>query len=518
MPRKKTIEEFIADARRVHGDRYDYSQVVYKGSHEKVCIICPKHGEFWQDANNHISRKSICPKCSREQLADINRSDTETFISKARIVHGDKYDYSQVDYEQYDKRVCIVCPKHGPFFQTPHIHLGGHGCPKCANLYSPSTEEFVSSSKALFGNKYDYSKTVYHGNKKKVCIICPEHGEFWVTPNNHLTHKVGCSRCTGYYDLTLEEFLEEANKRFDNKYDYSRVVWKGFQKRIEIVCPEHGSFHQTPMSHLKTLGCPKCSGRYMDQEYFIQKSTAIHGGKYDYSKVKYLGNKEKVCIICPEHGEFWQSPNAHLLGCGCSKCSGQYMDTDYFKEKASIVHSNKYDYSLVDYKGNLQKVKIICPIHGVFEQVATYHLAGNGCPACSESHMEKDIRRLLKRNQIPFVPQKSFDWLVLEGKLFIDFFLPDYGVGIECQGGQHFESVEYFGGDEMFKRTKLRDALKKKLCNDHGIELIYYSDIGIDYPYPVYEDPTLLLNAIKSRGKVDSNQWRDPVLPLFPNE
>ena len=220
MPKKKTTAQFIADARKVHGDKYDYSKVVYNGSHEKVCIICPRHGEFWQDANNHISRKSICPKCSREQLADFNRSDTETFISRARIVHGEKYDYSQVDYKHYDKRVCIVCPEHGPFFQTPHIHLGGHGCPKCANLYSPSTEEFISASKALFGDKYDYSKTVYQGNKKKVCIICPEHGEFWVTPNNHLTHKVGCSRCTGYYDLTLEEFIEESNKRFDNKYDY----------------------------------------------------------------------------------------------------------------------------------------------------------------------------------------------------------------------------------------------------------------------------------------------------------
>ena len=514
MPRKKTRAEFIDDARKVHGDKYDYSKVVYKGTHEKVCIICPKHGEFWQEPNNHISRRSNCPKCGFEQTADSHRSDTNAFIARAREVHGDRYDYSQVVYEQTEKRVRIICPEHGPFMQSPHIHLGGHGCPKCAKLYSPSTEEFISASKAVFGDKYDYSKTVYHGVKNKVCIICPEHGEFWVTPSNHLYHQVGCSRCSGYYDLTFEEFVEIANKRFENKYDYSQAEWKGFQSKIRIICPEHGAFIQTPMQHLKTQGCGKCSGSVMDQDLFIQKSIQIHGGKYNYSKVVYTKNKDKVCIICPEHGEFWQTPNSHLMGVGCSKCSGTYMDTEYFKERAAKIHNNKYDYSLVDYKNTSEKVKIICPVHGVFEQIANYHLSGNGCPACSESHMEKDVRRFLRRNHITFESQKTFDWLVYEGKLFIDFFLPDYGVGIECQGGQHFESIDYFGGDEMFRRTKIRDTLKQRLCKDHGIEIIYYSDIGIDYPYPVIEDPRLLLEAIKARGMVDRSRWKDPELPL----
>ena len=480
MPRKKTLAEFVANARKVHGDKYDYSKAVYLGTHTKLCIVCPKHGDFWQEPNNHISGRSICPKCSYEQLAELNRSNNDAFITKARTVHGDKYDYSQVEYKHNEKKVRIICPEHGPFLQTPHNHLNGAGCPKCANMYSPTTEEFINASKAIFGEKYDYSKTVYRSSKTKVCIICPEHGEFWVTPNNHLTHKIGCSRCTGYYDLTLEEFIEEANKRFNNQYDYSRVVWKGFQKKVEIVCPEHGVFIQTPMAH----------------------------------KVHYRGNKNKVCIICPEHGEFWQDTTGHLAGRGCPKCAGVYMDTPLFIEKATIVHNNKYDYSLVDYKGNLEKVKIICPKHGVFEQVATYHLAGNGCPACSESHMEMDIRRFLKRNHLKFESEKTFDWLVYEGKMFLDFFLPDYGIAIECQGGQHFEAVEYFGGDEMFERTKQRDSLKKELCEEHGIRVLYFSNLGIDYPYPVFEDLNALLQAIKDSDKADPTLWKDPELPF----
>lgn len=514
MPRKRTQESIIEQARSVHGDKYDYSKVIYKSIHEKVCIVCPTHGDFWQEPDNHISRRSGCPQCAREQNADKTRMGKESFAIKARSIHGNKYDYSLVQYKKSDQNVCIICPQHGPFWQTPHTHLTGHGCPKCANLYSPTTEEFIASSKAIFGDKYDYSKTDYKGNKTKVCITCPEHGDFWTTPNNHLTHKAGCPRCSGYYDLSLEEFIEIANKRFNYKYDYSKVVWKGLKHTIDIICPEHGLFRQTPRLHLKTLGCQKCSGHYMDQEYFIQKSTQIHNGKYDYSKVVYRGNKYKVCIICPEHGEFWQNPNTHLRGGGCAKCAGNVLDTDLFKKKASLIHENKYDYSLVEYTSNLEKVKIICPIHGIFEQVASYHLAGNGCPTCSESHMERTVRNFFKRNHVHFESQKTFEWLVFEGKMHLDFFLPEYGVAVECQGGQHFKSVNWFGGDAMYRKTIARDETKKRLCNQHGIEVLYYSDIGIDFPYPVFEDMGLLLDAIISRGKVDPTKWKDPELPF----
>ena len=151
-------------------------------------------------------------------------------------------------YHHTDEKVCIICPEHGEFWQVPHNHLHVVGCPKCSGNYVPTSEEFIESARKIFGDKYDYSKVVYQGNKNKVCIICPEHGEFWVTPSNHLYRQVGCSRCSGYYDLTFEEFVEIANKRFDNKYDYSRAIWKGFQSKIEIICPEHGCFIQTPCS------------------------------------------------------------------------------------------------------------------------------------------------------------------------------------------------------------------------------------------------------------------------------
>ena len=156
------------------------------------------------------------------------------------------------------------------------------------------------------------------------------------------------------------------------------------------------------------------------------------------------------------------------------------MDTEYFKEKATKVHNGKYDYSKVVFNGAFEKVRIICPIHGEYEQVASYHLAGNGCPSCNERQLEKDVRALLKKNHIKFVAQKTFDWLVFNGKMFLDFYLPDYGVVIECQGLQHFEAIEYFGGEDGFSRTKMRDETKKTQCEKHGLKMLYYSDLGID--------------------------------------
>ena len=121
----------------------------------------------------------------------------------------------------------------------------------------------------------------------------------------------------------------------------------------------------------------------MTTEEFIQKAKAIHGNKYDYSKVEYTHNNVEVCIICPEHGEFWQKPRLHLSGCGCPICTGKKkMRTIDFIKRAKQVHGDKYDYSKAEYTGHAEKVRIICPEHGEFRQIASNHLRGAGCPKC----------------------------------------------------------------------------------------------------------------------------------------
>lgn len=504
---RHTTTWWIQEARKIHGDRYDYSKVEYTNNHTQVTIVCPEHGEFKQFPMSHL-RGVACPKCSGRNLS------TEEFIDLARSVHGDKYGYEKVRYTNKTTEVCITCPEHGDFWQLPNRHLKGVGCPTCGSLHNlMTTEEFIIRAKETHGDKYDYSKVEYRGTQIPVCIICPEHGEFYQAPHNHINGSQ-CPKCVGREKITTQYFIERAKIIHNNKYDYSKVDVEHSKRKVCIICPEHGEFWQTPNAHLLGCGCRKCANVYMDQEYFIEKAKLVHGDKYDYSKVEYVDSTTKVCIICPEHGEFWQNPSSHLQGYNCPKCSGRYMDTAFFKEKCTQIHGGKYDYSLVDYHGAFEKVSIICPTHGVFLQKASQHLNGSGCPMCAQSHLETSVMRFLKKQKIKFEAQKAFDWLYYQGKMYLDFFLPNQGIAIECQGGQHFHPIDFFGGNEAFLATQKRDTLKRHLCRDHGIKVLYYSDLAIHYPYPVFEDLNALLQAIKDSDKADPTLWKDPELPF----
>ena len=276
--------------------------------------------------------------------------------------------------------------------------------------------------------------------------------------------------------FTLEEFIERANKIHVNKYDYSKTEYVNVKTKICVICPIHGEFFITPNHHLHGVGCPKCAGRYKTTEDIVKEFKEIHGDKYDYSKVKYVNATTKVCIICPKHGEFWQRPSDHLSGYGCPHCKGKAKrTTKWFIEKAKETHGNKYDYSMVEYKGCRTPIKILCPIHGEFWQVPYKHLQGRGCPYCNESHLEKEVRNALDRNKIRYVYQcnkSNLNWLKLQS---LDFYLPEYKIAIECQGLQHYAPIEYFGGEEKFSYTKELDRKKKKLCKENGIKLLYFT-------------------------------------------
>ena len=364
-------------------------------------------------------------------------------------------------------------------------------------------EEFIKRAREIHGDKYDYSKVEYVDCKSKVIIICPEHGEFEQIPDSHL-HGSGCPKCGGTSKSNTEEFIEKAKEIHGDKYDYSKVDYKGNKSKVIIICPEHGEFEQIPDSHLRECGCPTCSNKRKGEsrrssiEEFIKRAREVHGDKYDYSKVDYINSKTNITIICPIHGEFKQTPEHHLMGNECPKCSGRYMDTEYFIEKAKEIHGDKYDYSKVSYVDSHTKVTIICPEHGEFEQTPHNHLCKKGCPRCISYKLEDDIENLLTTNSILFEPQKTFDWLQNKSNLYLDFYLPDYDVAIECQGIQHFQSVGYFGGDESFDKRLQNDNLKRDLCEEHGIRVIYYSDLGIDYPYEVIEDLDEILKIIKN--------------------
>ncbi len=277
-----------------------------------------------------------------------------------------------------------------------------------------------------------------------------------------------------------EEFIEKANILHHNKYDYSKVKYINNKTKVCIICSKHGEFWQTPNSHLMNHGCPKCSIEKRKEmqkiplNEFIKNAEKVHNGKYDYSKVKYEYIKDKVEIICPKHGSFFQRAQDHLNGHGCTKCNSFWKSTEQFIEDAKKVHGDKYDYSKVEYKNKYSNITIICKKHGEFKQIAQNHLKGCNCPKCTCSKIENEVIRFLNKNKISFEHRMQFEWL---GKKHLDFYLPDFNIAIECQGIEHFEPRDYFGGNDDFKITNKRDNEKKYLCDKNKVKILYYTNL-----------------------------------------
>lgn len=322
---------------------------------------------------------------------------------------------------------------------------------------------------------------------------------------------------------TTEEFVNEAIKKHGNKYGYSNVIYKTNRDKVQIECYLHGPFYITPNDHLSKLsGCPFCAGKNKTIENFITKAKKVHGNKYSYDKSQYLGVDSNIVITCPKHGDFNQTPYTHTNGSGCKKCSLEKLSCDYrlsneeFVDKAKKIHGDKYTYNS-KYETGKTKIKISCPIHGEFLQLASSHLNGRGCPLCKESKGEKTIRLWLLDNNIIFIPQYKFDKCFnhkTKRKLPFDFYLPDFNICIEFQGKQHY-SIKHggFGASPEntltnFEKLKVNDNIKKEFCFNNNIELL-------EIPY--YENIIESL-SIKFKGVLHLTNEGDMIIANITNE
>lgn len=332
-------------------------------------------------------------------------------------------------------------------------------------------EEFIEEAISIHGNKYDYSKAKYINARTKVCIICPEHGEFWQKPSTHITDKCGCPHCNGTFKKTTEEFIEKARMVHGDKYNYSKVKYENSKERVCIICPEHGEFWQTAGEHLNGHGCPKCAGRFIyTTEDFINKALKIHDNKYDYSKVEYKNSLSKVCIICPEHGEFWQTASEHLRGHGCPKCGikalsdKKRLSFDFYLSKFKKIHGNKYDYTHTKYIDSLTKINILCPEHGEFWQLPYTHSMGCGCPKCAnqQSKGEEEVLDFLRCNINLDINTRNTEIIK---PYELDIYIPSKKLAIEYDG--------LIWHSEKFGKDKNYHLNKTELCEKQGIRLIH---------------------------------------------
>ena len=212
---RKTQEQFLKEAYALHGDHYDFSKSVYTSSKDKMSVYCNIHHKYFSTTPNQILKGSGCPDCGLESRIAKRTDTTESFIAKARKVHGDKYDYSKVVYEKSDIPVIITCKKCGQDFkQSPNTHLMGHGCEACSYKErgirrAKGIDIFTDEARTIWGEAYDYSSVVYKNSKTRVDLICPKHGVFSTTPYQHLKEGVGCPQCKResrlLYDIAVND-------------------------------------------------------------------------------------------------------------------------------------------------------------------------------------------------------------------------------------------------------------------------------------------------------------------------
>lgn len=293
--------------------------------------------------------------------------------------------------------------------------------------------------------------------------------------------------------LTLAQFIQRANKVHNSRYDYSAAVYINRATKLKIVCTIHGEFLQNPGDHLSGSNCPACAAitrhanRTKTQEEFVNQCKQIHSDKYLYDLTTYKNVKQKIQIICPTHGIFEQTPNDHLTGHGCMKCASITRAVDKkhtleeFIKNARNVHGDKYDYSLTEYTNTMSKVSILCKKHNsVFEQVPNNHVSGKaGCPKCSVNISKKE-NAWLNYCGLPDTKEHRQTSIHINHKLFkVDGFDLETNTIYEFWGDYWHGNPAIYSPTEINKNSKKtfeflynRTIAKKKAIIDAGFNLI----------------------------------------------
>ena len=268
-------EHFIAEAKKIHGDKYDYSKTIYINSRKPVIIICPIHGEFPQVPRYHTSGHG-CSRCSREQRC----LTTAEFIENARAIHGEKFNYSKTKYVTKKIEIIIICPVHGEFEQTPICHImSKYGCTQCGlERDRSSTDEFIESAIKIHGDRYEYSRVNYVNSRTEVIITCKLHGDFELIANYHLKGS-GCHKCALVgYSVSAIKWLKYIEKKQNIKIQHAENEGEYIISNSNYRADGYCSYNNTIYEFNGCLyhGCPQC----FDQDDINPVSKKSYGDLY----------------------------------------------------------------------------------------------------------------------------------------------------------------------------------------------------------------------------------------------
>lgn len=362
----KSKENFIKKAVEIHGNKYDYSKVIFTKATDKVEVICPKHGSFWVAPVTHISSKSGCPKCGHGTFT------VDEFIAKATEKFNGFYDYSRVKFEKNSDTVEIICPKHGSFWQKACLHLKSlkNPCPECRKILTEKTD-FIDLANSIHGLKYDYSEADFINMSTPVKVICPKHGAFYPIPNNHISKHSGCPKCATAYNHSENELKDYIKSLGFNIIENDRTTLRDGKNFYELDCfiPEkniavefdglfwHSADKKDKNYHLdKTEACNRKGIRLIhifEDEWIFKKKIVKFRLKTILGKVDYKIQARKCTvkeISSKKANKFIEK--YHIQG----KYNGSIRLGLFYRSKLAAVmtfgksrFNKKYDWELLRY-------------------------------------------------------------------------------------------------------------------------------------------------------------------------
>jgi hypothetical protein len=338
-----------------------------------------------------------------------------------------------------------------------------------------NTQTFIKKSKEKHGpNIFNYSKVVFKKLKDDVILICNKNGHQYSQRADRHLEGIGCIKCKRRAKTT-EQFIKEAKKIHNDKFDYIYVKYENKRTNIVIKCNTCGIiFEQNPQNHLNKCGCPNCTGVLKKTtEQFIKEAILVHGDDYDYTDVEYTARDDYVKIKCNDcNYTFIQMAYHHLYGNGCPKCAGNITKTtEQFIKEAKLIHGDDYDYTYVNYINKKTEVLIKCnECNHTFLQMPRVHKSGSGCPHCLYKTEKLCINIIEEISGLQFFKTrlKILQYLELDG------FNEEYKIALEYNGEQHYIYNPHFHRNDIedLYKQQHRDALKKELCEQNSIYLI----------------------------------------------
>ena len=480
MPIKMNAEIFIKRAKELHKNEvgvpaYEYGKTTYTKSSCKTIITCPKHGDYQQTPNAHLSGHG-CKKCATVENTKNSTKTLNQFIERCEKRHPGLVDYSKTTYINCKVPVTFICKKcRSEYLRDPSHMLGGrgHGCKVCNGGVKDTKDSFIDKARKTHGDLFNYDQVVYVNSLTDVKIVCPKGHVFDQTPNHHISGD-GCRRCLGYY-RTSDDFIALSKAKYgDTLFDYSKVCFVNMSTPVKLTCKMGHLFETNPTVHLREGskgGCGECCKIYISEsntytkEEWIELSIKRHSGFYNYDKTVYVSSQDNVTITCPKHGDFEQKATSHSNGAGCRGCgiekiveSKLFSEEDFMRmfEECAHIHSNKYIYNEVYRHNGFLMLKITCDKHGDFVQRYDHHKRGHGCSKCVLQYSKSQIEWLNYLSITNGYIQHALnggEFRIANTSWCVDGFSPETNTIYEFQGDYWHGNPRMFDLNDINVRT-----------------------------------------------------------------